>query len=186
MSTNLYGDRTSETQNGSLRLSSLSTKNTLRSISLLFEAIKRLNVSRCGSRISIAPLTRSRSKANTDRSPVTRLGKSSRIRRVGHPIDMETDIGVASWSLLDGRPPYSEYSRTGKDPYRRFFIDISKTDKSRKLEFCIAKFRPSSVIFRDDERTNDRNRCRVRDVSTKVTSTRDSDRNGVKEKSRVF
>lgn len=138
MSTNPYGDRTSETQNGSSRLSSLSTKDTLPSISSLFEAIKRLNVSRCDNRIVIAPLTRSRSKASTDRSAVTRIGKSSRIRRVGHPIDMETDIGVASWSLLDGRSPYSENSRIGKGPYRRIFIDISKTDKSRKLEFCIA------------------------------------------------
>lgn len=113
-----------------------------------FRCSRRLNVSRCGNRIIIAPLTRSRSKGNTDRSPVTRIGKSSRIRRAGHPIDMETDIGVASWSLLDGRPPYSENSRIGKGPYRRFFIDISKIHKSRKLEF-----RSSSAIFRDDERT---------------------------------
>lgn len=48
---------------------------------------------------------------------------------------MEIDIGVASWSLLDGRPPCSENSRTGKGP---LFIDISKTDKSRKLEFHFA------------------------------------------------
>lgn len=105
---------------------SLSTKDTLRSISLFFEAIKRLNVSRCGGRTSIAPLTRSRLKAKTDRSPVTRTGKSSWICRVGHPIDMETDIDVASWPLLDGRPPYSENSRTDEGPYRQSFLPISR------------------------------------------------------------
>lgn len=67
---------------------------------------------------------------------------------------METDIDVASWPLLDGRPPYSENSRMGKAPYKQFFIDISKIDdKSRKLEFCIASSARVQVKFRDDERT---------------------------------